>query len=264
MSDTRITPLKSLVGWVGGKRRLAPLIVARIEKIQHDLYAEPFFGMGSVFLARSKKIRREIINDKSFDVINLFRIAKHHPAALLEEMRFTLVARADFARLLTVPPNTLTDVQRAARFLFLQKLSYGGRPYNQSFSSGSHSTRGFNIEKLSSTLRDMQRRLVSVTIENLEWFDCLHRYDRKGALFYLDPPYWGCEGYYGPGLFSIEEHARIAAILRDIHGSFILSINDKPEIRELYGEWAEIDEAPTVYSVGGRQSVHELLISKVR
>ena len=106
---------RPLAAWVGGKRSLAARLIQRIAAIPHRLYAEPFIGMGGVFLRRPHAAPVEAINDRSQDVVNLFRIVRHHPDALLSEMRLQLVSRSDFHRLRAVSPETLTDVQRAAR-----------------------------------------------------------------------------------------------------------------------------------------------------
>ena len=51
--ETTVDPLPGLAPWVGGKRNLASRLVARIEKVPHSCYAEPFLGMGGVFFRRS-------------------------------------------------------------------------------------------------------------------------------------------------------------------------------------------------------------------
>lgn len=257
-----VKPLHSLVSWVGGKRRLAPQIIRRIETIDHDLYAEPFIGMGSVFLARNRKPKFEAVNDRSCDVVNLFRIAKHHPQALVDEMKLALVARAEFERLLLVNPETLTDIQRAARFFFIQRLNYGGKPTSKTFPARGGGCKGISVDRLLANLEAVQKRLASTVIENMDWTEFLRRYDRPNGLFYVDPPYFDCEGYYGPGLFAREDHARLAEALLGARGRFILSINDVPEIEALYIGRAILERVETVYTVSGRpRKVVELLIS---
>ncbi len=89
------------------------------------------------------------------------------------------------------------------------------------------------------------------------------RIDRPGTLFYLDPPYWGSEGDYGKGMFGRDDFQRLAEQLHGIKGRFLLSINDVPDIRDLFA-WARIDEVDTSYSfgnrTGGRGERQELLI----
>ncbi|WP_407717638.1 DNA adenine methylase [Komagataeibacter rhaeticus] len=82
-------------------------------------------------------------------------------------------------------------------------------------------------------------------------------------MFYLDPPYWGCEDDYGKSVFSPDDFGRIADLLGSLKGRFIMSINDVPEIREIFGRF-QIEEVMTTYSVGlKKKSAAELLISSV-
>lgn len=93
-----------------------------------------------------------------------------------------------------------------------------------------------------------------MTVENLPYADLIARYDRPHTLFYVDPPYFGCEDYYGKGLFSRDDFTRLRDILAGIKGKFILSINDTPEIRDLFAQF---------HSVGGaakQKKVVELLV----
>ena len=193
---------------------------------------------------------------------NLFRIVRHHPEALLDELRLQLVSRQEFKRQLRVDPTTLTDVQRAARFFALQRLCYGGKPDDRTFSARRTRPESFDAAALRRLIIAAHDRLARVTIEHLDYADVMRRYDRPGALFYLDPPYWGCESDYGPGLFERADFARIAEQLRRLKGQFLLSLNDTPEVRNLFAGFA-IEEVEITYTIaGGRNAVgvRELII----
>jgi DNA adenine methylase len=84
----------------------------------------------------------------------------------------------------------------------------------------------------------------------LDFRALIKRYDRPGTLFYLDPPYYNCEGDYGADLFKRDDFTDLATILEALKGRFILSLNDVPEVRELFS-WAKIKAVKTTYSVGG-------------
>lgn len=110
-------------------------------------------------------------------------------------------------------------------------------------------------------LEDLHSRLAGVTIESLPYDSFIRRYDRPGTLFYLDPPYWGCEGDYGP-IFTRDDFARMAEILGGIRGRFLLSLNDVPEVREVFGRF-KMEAVETTYSIArkGNRRVGELIIS---
>ena len=261
LSPHPVKPLPGLAPWVGGKRALASRLAARIAAIPHSLYAEPFLGMGGVFFRRPHAAPAEAVNDKAGAVVNLFRVVQHHPEALLAELRLQLPSRQEFHRLLAVPPETLTDIQRAARFLALQRMAYGGKPGSTSFPVRTTRSNGFGAGDLRRLIEAAHDRLKRVTIEHLDYSEFISRYDRPATLFYLDPPYWGYEGYYGKGLFSRADFERLADQLAGIQGRFLMSINDHPEIRRLFARFT-IGEEPVTYCVGGTvKPVVELVIS---
>lgn len=241
---------RPVAAWMGGKRALAPKIIQMIASTPHSLYAEPFVGMGGVFFRRRQAPKAEVINDRNGDVANLFRILQRHYPQFMDTLKFQISSRREFDRLKACDPNTLTDLERAARFLYLQKLAFGGRMRNPSFGVDYHNGGRFNLTKLAPLLEDAHERLAGVIIENLDWLAFIDRYDRPGTLFYLDPPYWGCEDDYGKLLFDRTQFAAIAERLGRIRGRFILSINDVPEIREVFGRFDMI-EVGLNYTVGG-------------
>jgi DNA adenine methylase len=116
---TPVAPVLPVAPWLGGKRNLAKRLTAVIDRVPHKTYCEPFVGMGGIFLRRKMRPRAEVINDYGRDVSNLFRILQRHYPQFLEVLRFQLTTRAEFNRLVDTDPNTLTDLERAARFLYL-------------------------------------------------------------------------------------------------------------------------------------------------
>lgn len=97
----------------------------------------------------------------------------------------------------------------------------------------------------------------------LPYGEFIRRYDNADMLFYLDPPYWGCETDYGQDVFGRADFEVLAAQLAGIEGKFLLSINDRPGVRDVFGAFA-ITEVTTRYQVGGgtgRERVNELLIA---
>jgi len=259
-----VPPVLPVAPWIGGKRNLAKRLIQRIDAIPHTTYAEPFVGMAGVFLRRSRVPRAEVINDASGEVANFFRILQRHYPQFMDTLRFQVTSRRDFDRLCHMDPDTLTDLERAARFLVLQRLSFAGKVVGRTFGVHAASPARFNLNTLAPQLADVHERLAGVVIENLDFQAFLHRYDRPETLFYCDPPYVGVEGYYGKALFSAEDHRRLAETLLTLRGHWILSLNDHPMIRELYAG-CRIETAPVRYSAARDtpgKAVTELLIQK--
>lgn len=261
---TPVQPVLPVAPWLGGKRNLARRITALIDADRHSTYCEPFVGMGGIFLRRARRPAAEVINDRGQDVANLFRILQRHYVAFLDMLRFQLTVRAEFNRLVATDPATLTDLERAARFLYLQRTAFGGKVSGRNFGVSKDRPGRFNLTTLEPMLEDLHSRLAGVVIECLDYQDVIRRYDGSGTFFYLDPPYWGCETDYGKAMFDVADFERLARQLAGIGGRFLLSINDVPEIRDLFA-WAQIAEVTTSYTIGNHSDRgarrSELLIS---
>lgn len=261
---TPVEPTLPVAPWLGGKRNLARRICALIDALPCTTYAEPFVGMGGIFLRRSARPRAEVINDKGRDIANLFRILQRHYPQFLDTLRFQLTTRAEFNRLVDTNPDTLTDLERAGRFLYLQRTAFGGKVSGRNFGVSKGRTSRFNLTTLEPMLEDLHTRLAGVIIECLDWSAFIDRYDDASTLFYLDPPYWGCETDYGKAMFERSDFQRMAAQLGRLKGRFLLSLNDVPEVRNLFAAF-HLTSVSTTYTVGNAtdrsEPRAELLIS---
>ncbi len=258
-----VEPVKPLAPYIGGKRNLAKRLVQRINAVPHRTYAEGFVGMGGVFFRRDQRPAAEVINDWSEDVSTFFRVVQHHYVAFLDMLRFQISSRAGFEKLAALDPASLTDLQRSARFLYLQRLAFGGKVSQRNFGVNPAGAARFDVTKLGPMIEAVHERLAGVVIERLPWSQFIARYDRPGTLFYLDPPYYGCEGDYGRALFDRSEFAAMAEQLRGIRGRFLLSLNDHPDVRAIFGKFS-MEREQVTYTVGGMgkaKAVGELIIS---
>lgn len=263
LTMTDVRPVQPVAGYIGGKRNLASTIVPIIDRTPHDGYAEPFVGMGGIFLRRTRRPRTEAINDISGDVATFFRVLQRHYPYMIDMLRFRVASRAEFERLRGLPPERLTDLERAVRFLYLQRLAFGGKVEGRHFGVDSRKGARFNVSRLEPMLAEIHERLEPVVIEQLPYGEFIRRYDHPGMLFYLDPPYWGCETDYGQDVFGRGDFEVLAAQLAGIEGKFLMSINDRPAVREVFASF-EMTEVSTRYQIGGgtgRERVGELLIA---
>jgi DNA adenine methylase len=256
------TAASPVAPYIGGKHRLASRLVERIAAIPHITYVEPFVGMGGVFFRRPFRARAEVINDASRDVANLFRILQRHYVALMDMLRWQVTSRAEFERLSAAAADSLTDLERAVRFLYLQRCSFGGRVKGRTFGVSQALPGRFDVVKLGPALEAVHERLSGTTIECLPFDQLIRRYDRPGTLFYLDPPYFGSETDYGAELFGRDDFCRLADILAAVKGRFMMSLNDHPEVRRIFSGF-RLEEVTTTYSIGvtAAKRVPELIIS---
>lgn len=266
LETTPVRPVRPVAPYIGGKRNLSRRLCALIDATPHRTYAEPCIGMGGVFLRRTRRPAVEVMNDISADVTTMFRVARKHYEPLVEEMSYLLTSRDEFERLRRIDPDTLTDIERAARFLLLQRLSFGGKVSGRTFGVDNRSPGRLRLANLRADLRALRDRLETVTIERLPMTDFIRRYDTPGTLFYIDPPYWDCEADYGAGVFEQADFARLADQLAQISGRFILSINATAGAREVFGRF-DVEEVETTYTIGTATAgegkrVGELIVRK--
>ncbi|EBN8183847.1 DNA adenine methylase [Salmonella enterica] len=218
-----------IVPWIGGKRRLAKHILPLFPA--HTCYVEPFCGAAALyFLKTPSKI--EVINDINGELVNLYRVVKHHLEEFVRQFKWALVSRQIYKWLQDTPEETLTDIQRAARFYYLQKQAFGGKVADHTFGTSTTSAPRFNLLRIEEELSMAHLHLSRTLIEHLDWHQCIERYDRPHTLFYCDPPYWGTEGY---GVdFPMSNYIHMAELARSIKGKMIISVNDIPEMRQAF------------------------------
>jgi DNA adenine methylase len=217
------------LSYIGGKNRLATRIIEIFPK--HTTYVEAFAGGAQVFFHKEPSTV-EVLNDLDGEIINFFRICQAHHEELLRYCRYLLASRNWFELLKRTDPATLTDIQRAARYMYLLKNAYAGLIRDPHYKRHIVKPPTFNPANFPEVIRDAHKRLERVQIECLSYKEILARFDRPQTLFYLDPPYWGKKLYrynFNEADFkALEEH------LRKLRGKFVLSLNDVPEVRALF------------------------------
>lgn len=236
---------KPVIPWIGGKRRLAKYLLPMFPS--HTCYCEPFCGAAAIFFLKSPS-KVEVVNDINGELINLYRVIRHHLEEFLRQFRWSLVSRQMYKWLLDQPPEPLTDIQRAARFFYLQKLAFGGKVAGQTFGTAAVSPPRLNLLRIEEDLSAAHLRLSRAVIEHLPWETCVRKYDRPETLFYFDPPYWQTEGY-GVG-FEFDQYERLAEVMRGMTGKALLSINKHPDISKVFSEFS-VEEVAINYTVGG-------------
>jgi DNA adenine methylase len=156
----------------------------------------------------------------------------------------------------------LTDLECAARFLYLQKTAFGGIVMGQTFGVTRYGGARFDLTRLAPLLEEVHDRMTGVVIECLGWAEFIDRWDRQEMLFYLDPPYWNGESDYGKGVFGRADFAAPAKRLRRLKGTFVLSINDLPDVRKVFADFKLAPVSLTYTITGGRGTpAKELIIA---
>ncbi len=232
--------------YVGGKNRLAKKIISLLP--EHTTYVEPFAGGAQVFFHKQPS-RVEVLNDLNEEIVNFFRVCQSHYQELVRCLRFTVASRRLHELLTNTPTQILTDIQRAARFFYLQKNSFGGLVVRRNFHYSVGARPNFRPERIPELLVKTHQRLQAVQIECLPFQDVIRKYDRPATFFYLDPPYWDRELYK----FNLKEEdfVGLEKVLRHVKGKFMLSLNDVPEVRKLFAKFG-ISDVTLAYSAQKR------------
>lgn len=246
------SPLRSpLAGWLGGKYQLSRRIIPMIPN--HTCYVEPFSGAAWV-LFRKQESKVEVINDINKNIVTFYRVIQNHLDEFIRYFKWALISRDEFQRLQKVEADTLTDIQRAARFYYLHQSAFGGKITDQHFGYSPNRAPKMNLLRIEEYLSAAHLRLSRAYIECLPYSTVIEKYDRADTFFYIDPPYWDCENAYGKGIFNKSDFSNLANILSNIKGKFILSLNDTVEIREIFREFI-FEEAKVNYSCSNMRNI---------
>ena len=250
--------MKSPLAYIGGKSKLAATIIDMMP--DHRTYCEVFAGAGWVYF-RKEPSKVEVINDLDGELIAFYRVLQNHLEEFLRQFRWLLVSREwfeDYKR--QQAAGGLTDIQKATRYYYLQRCCYGGRVKGRTFGTDPTRRPRISLLRIEEELSEIHLRLVGALIENLSWQEILKRYDRAGTLFYLDPPYYKAPFYNHN--FKLPDFEELSARLKKLKGRFILSINDHPEMRRVFGDY-QIKPVSLSYTIRNDKATvgRELLIS---
>ena len=250
---------KSFLSYLGGKSLLADKIISKMPP--HTCYCEVFAGAAWVLFKKDPS-KVEVINDINKDLITLYRVIQRFLEPFAKEFRWVLISRDEFERRKKEDPSTLLDIERAARFYYVIRNGFSSLLVNPAFSTQANRKPRLNLLRLEEELSAAHLRLARVTVENLHYADLIPRYDKPETFFYIDPPYYGIEGYYGKGIFSRDDYDRLHDILAGIKGNFLMSLNDTKEVRRIFKDF-RISTVKHTYSSSpkGKRPCHELFIS---
>ena len=256
---------RPFIPWIGSKEKLIPYIW-QVFPPSPKLYLEPFGGGGALLLGIQPKVSRmDIYNDFNCDLVNLFLCARECTIQLVQELKFLpLHSRAEFdllkefmkhkellqqrivdernavmecftgeerEELLQIlrERSNLFDVQRAAAYYKVCRGSFSG-------TTSSFGVKPNNLTNFLYLFDDASKRLQDVIIENKDCLDIIRERDGPDSLIYCDPPYFDAESLYAVD-FPMEKHEELHWILSQCRGYIVVSYNDCPFIRSLYGDF---------------------------
>ena len=248
---TKNVLINPVVKWVGGKRQLLTAIMPLINK-KYSTYVEPFVGGGAVFF--NLQPQKAIINDFNAELINVYLTVRDFSEKLIYELEKHEANNSEEyyykVRALDREPeyNIMSNVEKAARIIYLNKTCYNGL-YRVNSAGQFNSPYGkykkpniVNAPTLRAVSKYLQNRKIKIM--HGDYREALKGL-RKGAFVYLDPPYMPISssssftGYTENG-FTYKQQAELKLEcdkLRKKGIAFLLSNSDCREIRELYHEY---------------------------
>jgi len=243
-------PERPVVRWLGGKYRLAPWIISHFPR--HRVYLEPFGGGGSVLL-RKERAYNEIYNDLDGEVVNIFRVLRgNRSGELLEALRLTPYAREEYWAAFEPCDD---EVERARRAIVRSHMGHGtggnrlDRPtgFRVDGKSGTTNVAG-EWADLPDAFMATIARLRGVTIQQIDAFELIRRYDDPKVLIYLDPPYLPAtrstksrkpgEKYHTYAHeMTVEEHMELLDLIRQLRAMVIISGYPDPIYDDMLAGW---------------------------
>lgn len=246
-----------IIPWMGGKRRLASHLIPRFPN--HTCYVELFCGGAALFFLRPEPAKVEVINDLDGELTNLYRVVQNHLEEFIKQFKWSLTSRIMFDWIKKAYCPGLTDIQRAARFYYLQQHAFGAKRHGQNFGTAT-TGRPINLCRIEENLSEAHIRLAGTYIENLGWLDCFQRYDRPHTFFYADPPYWQLTGYNVD--FGLDQYQLLAEQMKSCQGKVMVSLNDHEDMRQVFGQF-NIEQLNIKYSLSKEQSAKSKLSREI-
>ena len=183
---------KPVIKWVGGKRQLINEIKNNLPE-QFNRYFEPFIGGGALFF--TLKPTNAFINDYNPELTNLYEIIKTQPKKLIEDLKKHTNTEEYYYQLRALDRDTkqyekLSNLQKASRFIFLNKTGYNGlyrvnKKGQNNVPYGRYTNPTIFEEE---NILACSEALQSTTITNGD-FENIKDHIKKGDFIYFDPPY---------------------------------------------------------------------------
>lgn len=256
--------------WAGGKRRLVPTLHRLLPRAWGG-YFEPFLGSGALYFSMPQSGAH--LNDANEELICCYEVVRDQPEKLISRLRQHVYSREHYAAVRRLRPEDLTEVERASRFVFLNRTCFNGLwRVNRRGEFNTPMGRYTNPR----LVPDVQIRAASEALRSCHLsadpFEAAVYGCQAGDLVYLDPPYVPTAKYsdfdrYHRLCFGEEDQQRLAVLFAELHerGCLVmLSNSDAPLVRELYQQWwfTSVQATRSISCVGqGRGKVAEVIVT---
>lgn len=231
---------KPFLKWAGGKTQLLPAIENLIP--QYNSYIEPFLGGGALFFHLQPA--KAILADSNPELINCYEVVKSDVKKMMSTLEKYENEKEFFYKIRSQNLNKLNDIQRAARFYYLNRTCFNGL-YRVNKKGEFNVPFGRNNLK---SIYDKERLLkASKALQNAklicdDYKAVIRKYAQEGDFVFLDPPYVPVSEYgdfqrYTKEFFYDEDHLEVRdefnRLIR-IGAKVLLTNSNSPFVNELY------------------------------
>ena len=197
----------------------------------HETYVEVFGGSAELLFSKYPS-KQEVYNDINGDLVNLFLQVRDNLDKIMDRLQWLPHSREihekwcnDFRKGLA--PSD--PIERAARFYYILCTQFAGKMLaGWAYGKGKKYWGPSRISKLPA----ISKRLENVTVEHSDFRKTIQVWDSKNTFFFLDPPYYDTADYKQG--FNEQDHRDLAELLSTLDGTWLLTYNDHPFIRDLY------------------------------
>jgi len=248
--------------WAGGKTQLLNQFVPFFPpKDYFKQYLEPFIGSGAVFFhLRPEKAH---VADNNEELINCYKQIKGHVEAVIELLRThkRLHSTAYYYKLRSFPPKDLSPIERAAKFIYLNKTCFNGLyRVNSKGKFNVPMGRYINPPILDEDLLYAAHvALRGVGLHCMPFDRFCDEFAEEGDFVYFDPPYFPISKTanftnYTKEAFGLQEQTQLCDVFEklDKRGCFLMLSNSACKtIRALYKNYRW-----TTYEVKARRAIN--------
>ncbi|MFS7000465.1 DNA adenine methylase [Carnobacterium maltaromaticum] len=202
---------------------------------EHSTYLEPFTGSGAVFFNKEPS-KVETLNDLDSRIVNFLKICRDRPQELVRVIQLTPLSREEYLLSYETSPDPLED---ARRLMIRCWQAIGAKTSDKTGWRALIESNGSNTAK---EWKEIWQRIIAVAdrlrdaqIEHQDAIQLLSRYNRKGVLAYVDPPYLletRSKRHYKHE-FTDADHEALLDCLVNFKGNIILSGYES----EMYNTW---------------------------
>ena len=217
------SPRITMIQYMGGDAMILPYLAKMLAP--HRTYVEVFGGAAPLLLNKPPS-PVEVYNDIDGNLVNLFRVVRDKPDELLDELKLIPYSRRLYYEFLRDLRHERDPVRRAAMYYFIARASFSGK-IGRGFATGVRTNRAMKYYRGLDMIPVLSERLRGVIIEELDFRECIKKYDTPQTLLYLDPPHLyiatekGSGDYYQAG-FTDRDYMDLLNLLEEVKGKWLL------------------------------------------